>query len=158
MKENSLSSKYSTSFTFTSEAPLKDLSPPKVEKTRDTVIGDQRLLEICITPQRPVNRLEVFTNEIVIKGAEINGIPLQDEHLGKRKEGRLFTHYITDNDYTELRLELPKNEKLSLTFFEASNDLLRNSQFSVPPRPEDNIPMPFVLNDAILTIKTVSFE
>ena len=32
LKENSLSSKYSTSFTFTAEAPLKDLSPLKLKR------------------------------------------------------------------------------------------------------------------------------
>ena len=37
-------------------------------------------------------------------------------------------------------LPLPKEAKLELTLYEASNDLLGNSQFTVPERPEDNIP------------------
>jgi len=45
-----------------------------------------------------------------------------------------------------------------LTFYEASNDLLSHPEFTVPPRPVENIPMPFVLNDAILTVKKVTFE
>lgn len=157
-KENSLSSKYGTGFTFTSEAPLKEILPPKVEKTKDTIVGNERLLEICITPQRPVNRLEVFTNAVSLNSAKINGIALQKEYLGQRTEGRLFTHYISNNDYTELQVMVSKDEDLTLTFYEASNNLLSHPQFSVPERPEDNIPMPFVLNDAILVVKTVSFE
>ncbi|MGI9552907.1 MAG: M28 family peptidase [Aurantibacter sp.] len=157
-KNKVLSSKYSTGFTYTSEAPLKEINPPKIETSQDTIIGEQRLLEICITPQRPVNRLEVFTNDVNINSLTINNVPLQDEHLGQREEGRLLTHYVSDNDYTELQISIPKEENLRLTLYEASNDLLNHSQFSVPSRPEHNIPMPFVLNDAVLTIKTVSFE
>ena len=157
-KTNTLSSKYATSFTHISEAALKEISPPKIEKTRDTIIGDERLLEICITPQRPVNRLEVFTNELTLNRVKINEIELQKEHLGQRMEGRLFTHYISNNDYTELSIAMPVGEKLTLTCYEASNDLLDHAQFSVPDRPEDNIPMPFVLNDAIMTINSISIE
>ncbi|MEX0288141.1 MAG: peptidase M28, partial [Flavobacteriaceae bacterium] len=153
-----LSSKYSTGFTFTAEAPLKEISSPKIEKTRDTIIGEDRLLEICITPRRPVNRLEIFTNDIQLKKASVNQIPLSDYFLENRRRGKLVTHYITDNAYTELTLTLPKDSVLELTLYEASNDLLDNPLFTVPSRPKDAIPMPFVLNDAILVTKTVRFE
>jgi hypothetical protein len=60
--------------------------------------------------------------------------------------------------YTDLALVFPKNEVLELIIYEASNDLLTNSQFSITARPEDNIAMPFILNDAILVTKTLRFE
>ena len=153
-----LSSKYSTGFKYISEAPLKDISSSKIEKIQDTVIGEDRLLEICITPQRPVNRLEVFTNNIKVKKATVNQIPLSDYFLEHRSGGKLVTHYITDNAYTELQLTIPKDSSLELTLYEASNDLLSNPLFTVPARPKDAIPMPFVLNDAILVTKTLRFE
>ena len=153
-----LSSKYSTGFAYVSEAPLKLIPAPEVEKSRDTIINGKRILEICISPQRNVNRLEIFTNDIAIESAQINNIPLSTYFLENRKGGKLITHYISNNDYTELKLTIPIGEKLELTLYEASNDLLRNSLFSIPERPEDNIPMPFVLNDAILLTKTISFE
>ncbi|MBT8184863.1 MAG: M20/M25/M40 family metallo-hydrolase, partial [Eudoraea sp.] len=74
--ENTLSSKYSTGFTYTSEAPLKEIPLPEVEVSKDSVAGDTRMLEVCITPQRNVNRLELFTNEVRIKKASVNQIPL----------------------------------------------------------------------------------
>ncbi len=157
LSDNTISSKYSTGFTYVSDAPMKQIMPPTVEKTWDTIIGNNRLLEICITPNRNVNRLEVFTSNQIEK-ANVNNVPLSDEFLANRRRGKLVTHYITDNTPTELSLTIPKDAVLELTLYEASNDLLNNPLFTVPERPKDNIPMPFVLNDAVLITKTVKFE
>jgi hypothetical protein len=156
--KNTLSSKYASGFTYVSEAPIKNIPLPLIEKTRDTLIGDDRMLEICIKPQRPVNRLELFTNAIPIAKGSINGIALSPYYLQSRKQGKLLTHYISNNDDTELELTIPKDSVLELTLYEASNDLLENPLFDIPPRPENAIPMPFVLNDAVLVIKTIRFE
>ena len=152
-----LSSKYNTEFTYFSPAPIKTIQGPIIQKLRDTIIGDQRLLELCITPQRNVNRLEVITNDAEIESATINGVSLSNHFLKNRKRDKLITHYITNNAYTEITLRFPKNEALELTFFEASNDLLENPLFSIPSRPADNMPMPFVLNDAIITTKKITY-
>lgn len=154
---DALSSKYGTGFTYLSEAPLKNIAPPKIETTLDTIIGDHRKLEICITPQRNTNRLEVFTNDVDIIEAQINKIELSDYYLKNRKNNKLVTHYVSNNDYTELQITIPKESDLELSLYEASNDLLNNPLFTVAPRPEDNIPMPFVLNDAILVSKKIRF-
>ncbi|EAR02499.1 M28 family peptidase [Maribacter sp. HTCC2170] len=158
LSDKTISSKYSSGFTYVTKAPLKEILPPKIDTSRDTIIGNQRHLEICISPQRNVNRLEVFTNDIKMGKASVNGIQLSEHYLKNRRRGKLITHYVSNNDFTELNLVFPKDVKLKLTIYEASNDLLSNPQFSVPERPEDNIPMPFVLNDAILTTKTLTFE
>ncbi|NJB71735.1 hypothetical protein GGR42_002197 [Saonia flava] len=157
LSSNTISSKYGTGFTYTSNAPIKDILPPTVEKTWDTIIGNKRLLEICITPNRDVNRLEIFTRDS-ISNARVNNTELPDEFMAHRRRGKLVTHYITNNTPTELSLTIPTDSNLELTLYEASNDLLNNSLFTVPERPIDNIPMPFVLNDAILVTKTVKFE
>ncbi len=158
LSDNTISSKYGTGFTFVSDTPVKEIPTMKVEKSRDTIIGNSRLLDICITPQRNVNRLEVYTNDIPIEKASVNTVDLSGHYLKNRKKGRLVTHYISNNEYTDLQLSIPKDSILELTLYEASNDLLANSQFSVPERPDNCIPMPFVLNDAVLVIKTIRFE
>ncbi len=158
LSENTISSKYGSGFTYVSEAPLKNISGPKMEVSRDTVIGNKRLLDFCIIPQRKVNRLELFTNDIMISRARVNGIALSDYFLANRNRGKLLTHYISNNDYTDIVLEIPRDAVLELTIYEASNDLLANDQFSIPKRPVDNIPKPFILNDAILTTQTVTFD
>ncbi|WP_026814730.1 M28 family peptidase [Arenibacter certesii] len=157
-EHQNLSSKYGTNFNYVSNAPVKDIPQPKIEIGADTIIGNNRWLEITIIPQRPITRLEVFTNEIQLLEAAINTIPLSDYYLKNKKGNKLITHYVSDNDPTHLKLAIHKESKLELTIYEASNDLLDHPQFSVPKRPEDNIPMPFVLNDAILIIKKLHFE
>ena len=153
-----LSSKYNTGFTYTADTEAKAILPPRIDIAEDTIIGEERLISLCITPQRKVNKLEVFTNAIAINKAQVNAIELSDYYLENRRNGKLITHYISDNDDTEINISVPKDEALVLTFFEASNDLLSNTIFSVPERPKNSIPMPFVLNDAILVTKTLKFD
>ncbi len=152
-----LASKYGSGFTYTSEAPKKEIAAPWIDMVKDTVMGENRILELCITPKRNVNRLDIYTNPIKLNAAKANGIALPDDFLRERGK-RLLTHYISNNDYTELELSFPKDSVLELTFYESSNDLLSNPDFTVPKRPETSIPMPFVLNDAILVTKTLRFE
>ncbi|WP_285649889.1 M20/M25/M40 family metallo-hydrolase [Allomuricauda sp. NBRC 101325] len=152
-----ISSKYRTNLSYIADAPKKDIPTPYIDKTLDTIIGPNRTIEICITPKRKVNRLEVFTTPVPLQAAKVNQIELSSHFLENRRS-KLITHYISNNDFTELALTFPKDSVLELTLYEASNDLLSHKDFSVPERPENSIPMPFVLNDAILTIKTLRFE
>ena len=157
-KSQTISSKYSTGFTSTSNAPTINIEIPEIDVAKDTIIGENRILEICITPKRQVNRLDVFTNDVQIINAKINGRPFSEFFLKNRRRGKLVTHYISRNDYTEIELVIPKQQQLELAFYESSNDLLQNEQLNVPQRPNGSIPMPFVLNDAIMTIKTLKFD
>ncbi|NNJ89179.1 MAG: M28 family peptidase [Eudoraea sp.] len=148
-------SKYNSGYTHVSAAPVKDITEPVVTIEKDTTLEGNRMLEVGIFPQRGVNRLEVFTNSTQIKKASINGIELSEYYLKQRRGTRLFTHYISDNDSTILELSIPAGAELELTLYEASNDLLAHPLFSVPQRPKDLIPMPFVLNDAVIIKKTI---
>jgi len=156
--EKNISSKYNTAFTFTAKAPKKSLKIPDVTVMHDTILANTRSISLCISPKRAVSRLEVFTNKIALEKAVVNGVALSDYFLKNRKYGKLVTHFVSDNDYTEIALEFPKDQPLELTLYEAANDLLTNPLFSVPKRPKHSIPMPFVLNDATLIIKTIRFE
>ena len=150
-------SKYGTVFRLMATAPKKDIKIPDLHIELDTIIGESHLLKVCAIPNRLVNRLDVFTNSVTLEKAKVNGIELSEHDLASRKN-HLITHFITDNDNTELELQFSKDDRLELTFYESSNDLLHNPMFSVPERPNDEIPMPFVLNDAILVTKTLVFE
>ncbi|PIB37853.1 M28 family peptidase [Maribacter sp. 4G9] len=158
LAENTISSKYGSGFSYISEAPTKKIAAPVIEVLSDTLIGAHRSIKLVVIPQRNVNRLEVFTNDIPIDKAIVNDIPLSEYYIRNRSKGKLVTHYISDNETTTLQLEYPAEAELELTFYEASNDLLENPLFTVPKRPEDAIPMPFVLNDAVLTIQKMKFE
>ena len=158
LTEQTLSSKYSTGFSYALKAPLKEVRPPEIAVLEDTIIDRNRQIRLRISPQRDVNRLEIFTNEVTLSEAVVNGIGLSEYYLKNRRGPKLVTHYISDNDSTELALTFSADEPLELTLYEASNDLLANPMFSVPPRPGNEIPMPFVLNDAVLVTKKIRFE
>lgn len=154
---NTLASKYGSGFTYTAKAPKKEIAIPWIDTVKDTLIDDNRILELCVTPKRNVNRLDIYASPLVFNAVKVNNIPLSENYLKKRRK-KLLTHYISNNDYTELELTFPKDSVLELTFYESSNDLLSNPEFTVPKRPDNSIPMPFVLNDAILVTKTLRFE
>lgn len=153
-----LGSKYKTRFTQISPAPAVEIAAMLIEKTQDTLIGDKRSITLCITPQRAINRLDIYTNNVPIIAANVNGIPLSSFYLQNRKGPRLLTHFVSANNYTELQLTFPEDNDLELTLYEASNNLLEQAPLRVPRRPDSSIPMPFVLNDAIITTKTVRFD
>lgn len=151
-----LPSKYRTGFSYTAPAPKKELAAPSISKTLDTIVGHLRTLELTITPQRHVNRLDIFTPFTDFTSVKANGIDLKKDFLKERGAGKLLTHFITADEPTVLQMQLPINAKLELSLYETSNDLLTNPLFSIPARPKDNIPMPFVANDAIMVYSTVA--
>lgn len=154
----SISSKYDSKFTRKSPAPIKDIPQMTINKTKDTILGDfGRLIKLGFTHNRPVNRLDIYTNDVPLHRVIVNGIQLSDTYLGERQGGRLLTHYISENAETELTILLPKDLPLEIKLYEASNDLLSNTLFTVPERPSSEIPKPFVLNDAVLVTKTVQY-
>lgn len=153
-----ISSKYNTGFTYATKAETKAIPAPEVLVTQDSIIENTKHLTLCIYPKRNVNRLELFTNNARITKAVVNEQELSKKYLSQRDGGRLFTHHITDNTYTEVKLEYDATKTLEVTLYEASNDLLTHQLFTVPDRPEDEIPMPFVLNDAILVVKKIQIE
>lgn len=153
-----ISSKYRTPFSYVSPAPQKQIMPPSVDIEEDTLVEGVRKLRLRIRPNRPVNRLDVFSEATFFSEARINSIPLDSVFLMRRSGGKLVTHYISDNDSTELKLTVPQDSTFTLLLYESSNDLLEHDAFSVPDRPADAIPMPFVLNDAIMTISSYRID
>lgn len=154
------SSKYKTPFSFVAETQAKKIPLPEISVVKDTVVANERFIEICIKSKRNINRLAVFTEEgTLINSCKVNGSELPEDFLKKIPQlNRLFTHYVSDNDYTEIEMSIPADQKTTLHIFESSYDLLSNALFTVPGRPENSIPKPFVLNDAIIVKKSVSFE
>lgn len=161
---DTFASKYGSGYTFTKSAPVKEIQHPYVEIKTDTVVGDLRHINMYISQQRPVNRMELFADRsIVFKDFNINGVDVYKKNdnanaFDNRWRNRLFSFYVSDNDPLILTFSVPKEQKTIFTLYEASFDLLGNAQFTVPKRQDDMIPKPFVLNDAILVKKTITID
>ena len=61
----------------------------------------------------------------------------------------------TDADL-HLSFVLNNHEKLNLVLNEISYDLLSNTQLNIQPRSEFMMPMPFVINDAIILSRKIT--
>ncbi len=151
----SLFSKYNGKFTLQANADNINLPRPHIAFNRDTVSGNRRYLDITITPQRKVNRYDIFTNpNVVVYQMNANGADLKTQKkIGPDR--RLLSYYVTDNAPLQLKLVLSKNTDPGLELIESSFDLLENTALMVAERPKDKMPKPFILNDAVMLIEKI---
>ncbi len=149
----SIPSKYKTVFTFTADAPIKNLSRPVVEFLKDSVVRGNRYLKIRITPTRKVNRYDILANEnLVIQNFKANGLSLLGQKGSKyeRKGKKLLSYYVVDQLPLEIEFNVATSSVLDLDLMESSFDLMNNPQFSMAKRADWMMPTPFVLNDAVI--------
>lgn len=157
-------SKYGTPLTYSKKAIIKPLKAPYIDTQKDTIIGEVRHLQVFISPQRAVNTLEFYAAashqflSFNINGLEIKKNKNEDFVFMNRIKKRLFSYMVTDHKAIELNFTVPASQKTTFEIFEVSFNLLDNDLFRVPKRPNTMIPKPFVLNDAIIIKKTISFE
>jgi hypothetical protein len=153
LNSNKLYSKYGSQYTFMTEAPLKKIPKPTIEFLGDTVKGNQHLYKIKITPNRSVNRYDIFVNnDIQINNLKANGVQPIDfkSNIASKTTGKLLTYYVVDNLPLEMEFSTLNTQNLDLNLVESSFDLLANSLLKMTKRKPGMIPTPFVLNDAII--------
>ncbi|WP_353777241.1 M28 family peptidase [Winogradskyella sp. 3972H.M.0a.05] len=163
LSKNTIGSKYNTSFTFSKNTDVRPVLPPQINVQEDTIIGNSRHIKVFITPQRTVHRYEVFADSSNHFNAfSINGLSVEKDDnnmvFENRWRNRLFSYYVTDDQYLELDFEVPAGQSTSLELYEASFDLLSNTLFNVSERPKTMIPKPFILNDAVILKKTITID
>jgi len=158
LNKNTVSSKYNSGFSYATEAPKKNISEPTFTFLRVTIIGNYRSVTLQIIPNRNVNRMDVFADEkLKFHNMKANGIIAinQKGSFYKRKDSRLLNYYPIDNKPLTLSFQISKEADLEMEVMISSFDLLENPMFSIPNRPDEFIPMPFVLNDAIVVKKKI---
>ena len=151
LNTNKLYSKYGSEFTFMSDAPLKNIAKPTIEFLKDSVIGTKRYLKIKLSPNRKVNRYDIFSNTKInnLKANGVKSIDLESKISGKISN-KILSYYVVDNLPLELEFSISNNDKLDMNFVESSFDLMTNPSFSMAKRRDWMIPPPFVLTDAVV--------
>lgn len=153
LNSNPLYSKYNSGFTYMAAAPKITLTKPTVEFLRDTIIGTQRHLKIKISPNRKVNRYDIFANEkMVFHNFKANGATALGQEGSKypRNGKKIISYYVVDNEPLEIQFSIPKETVLDMNLIESSFDLITNPEFKMSKRASWMMPMPFVLNDAVV--------
>ena len=148
--------KFHTNITYHSPAPLIDLALPEITKVQDTITGDIRQVSFEIKSMRNANRIDLVTkNDIDFQKLEINGNLYRKDYMHFSPSNALiFSYYLTKKDETiNVKMTFDKNIKASLLIYESSYDLYKNKELSLEKRPEGFTPMPFILNDLIITVK-----
>lgn len=148
-----LYSKYGSQYTFMADAPLKNIAKPTIEFLRDTIKGNQHLYRIRITPNRNVNRYDIFSNnDIQINNFKANGVKSVDfeSNIASKASGKLLTYYVVDNIPLEMEFSISNSQKFDLELVESSFDLLANASIKMKQRKAGMMPKPFVLTDAVI--------
>ncbi len=162
--KNALQSKYGKSFTHANNAPIKNIRQPKLDISKDTIIGDLRHYDLCIAPQRDINRIDLYTETIFdFDTLLVNGETASDFDYSngkkynaytKRWKRHLLTYYVNKNEPLELKMQFHKDSLPTFVMYESSYDLLKNEHFSIPERSKDMMPKPFMVNDAVVIKKS----
>ena len=148
-----LFSKYNSIFTYTSKADVKMLAGPSIQFNKDTMVNARKQYLITISPNRKVNRYDIFANKNMdFYNLKANGVSLigWKEAKYRRNGKKILSYYVVDNEPLQLSFTLDASTKLDMELLESSFDLLENDQFSIPKRQNWMIPTPFVLNDAVV--------
>jgi hypothetical protein len=158
LNQYGLSSKYNSGYSYSAIAPKKNIAKPTFTFLRDTIVGNQRAITLQIDANKNVNRMDIFASEkLKIHHLKANGVQNinQEGSFFKRKKSNLLNYYPINNKPLLLSFQIHKDEKLDMAVMVSSFDLLENTQFSIPKRPDAFIPMPFVLTDAIIVKKKI---
>lgn len=148
-------SKYNTRFKYYKEADFKDISSSDIRVDFDTILGDKRILEITIIPNRKINKYEFITREkITLQQFKVNDALVNSGKTYSVNKGTFLIYHLGNTDKEiVLSFTINKNEAFKVILNEISYDLLTNPYFSITPRTEEMMPMPFVTNDAIIITK-----
>ncbi|MFV8371744.1 M28 family peptidase [Flavobacterium sp. LB2P74] len=153
LNETPLFSKYNSGFTYAAEAPKKDILKPSIVFLEDRIVGNQRYLKIKISPNRQVNRYDVFANEkMAIHNFKANGVTTlgQKNSLYQRKGKKILSYYVVGNAPLEMQFSVNSSTVFDMELMESSFDLMTNPLFEMAKRENWMMPTPFVLNDAVV--------
>jgi Peptidase family M28 len=153
LNKKTIASKYNSGFTFMAEAEKKPLQKSTINFLKDSISGEKRFIKIRISPNRIVNRYDVFANDkMVFHNFKANGVAPdhQENTVYKHENGRVLRYLVKDNIPLEMEFEIATTTVFDMEVTEASFDLLSNPLFTIPARAVNMMPKPFVINDAIL--------
>ena len=148
-------SKYNTRFKYHKKTDYRNITSSNIMLEMDTIIGNNRFIALTIVPTKRVNKYELISNnKITLKQFKVNDALVLKGKNYSIKNGTFLRYYMANSDEElVLSFTVDASQKLDIMLNEISFDLLTNPNFSLEPRSEEMIPMPFVLNDAIIISK-----
>ena len=148
-------SKYNTRFQYHKKTNFKAFKASNITIELDTVINNKRFVEMVVSPQRALNKIEFLSEGAIrLDQFKVNDVLVNNGKPHKTSGGTFLIYHLGNEDKeVTLSFSLSKKENLEIIINEISYDLLTNTAFSLIPRSEEMMPMPFVTNDAIIVTK-----
>ncbi len=156
--KKNIMSKFNTHITYHSKAKKVEIQHPQITKIQDIIIDGYRNVEYIIKTKRKANRLDVVTaDDVEFKDLYINRIQTSKKHLNFTADrNMILSYYFTPhNDSLDIRFVYDPLQKPEIFIYESSYNLIGNKIYGVPERPNEYIPMPFVLNDVVTVVKNL---
>lgn len=148
-----IASKYNSTFTYSAIAPVVDIPKPTIAFLKDSVVGNNRYIKIKITPNRKVNRYDIYANpKMTFYNFKANGVSTSGEKTNRlERDGmRVLCYYVVGNEPLVMDFYINKSSIFDMDLIESSFDLMTNPLLKVNPRSDWMMPTPFVLNDAVM--------
>ena len=151
-------SKYNNAYRYHTKTAQRNIPTPIITKTIDSVINGFRTISLDIKPQRVVQKIELIANEPIT----FRTLGAQDVFIDKKnsddfiniKRGTILSFYLTERDsILKVDFSTKTTATPNISIIESSFDLLENPLFNIQPRTDAMMPMPFVLNDAVITVQ-----
>ena len=163
VKTKASNSKYNNSYMHYVKTDNRGIKKSNIIKVRDSLTKDLRYITLILKPNRLINKINFYSNELIslknigIQDVFINNVQEKNEDQNKLKSIKnIFTYYYTTYDEVlKIDFVVKKKTKLNLKITETSYDLLSNPLFDISPRDKFMMAMPFVTNDAIVTIQEI---
>lgn len=146
-------SKYNTKYSAVKKTVNRGIKTAKIEVLNDTIIDGKRHLQFSIQPRRKVAKFE-FYNKVPLTLSKlcVNGASYKEGAAFEAGKGSLLIYQMANSDKElTLSMEVAGTRKPEILINEISYDLLQHPKFNIKPRDEQMMPMPFVINDAIIT-------
>jgi hypothetical protein len=82
------------------DAPKKNIMKPTISFAKDSIAGNKHFLKIVISPNRNVNRYDVFVNNMSIQNLKANGVKSLDfeTKIGGKASNKLLSYYVVHNE------------------------------------------------------------
>lgn len=153
LNSDKLYSKYGSQFSFMKSTSVIKVPQPTIDFITDSIVGNSHFYKISITPNRKVNRYDLFANEkLEISNLKANNVVPLDikSNIINKKTNKILSYYVVDNIPLTIEFNIPLSEKLDIHLMESSFDLLQNPLFKIQKRANWMMATPFVLNDAVV--------
>ncbi|MDT7831451.1 M20/M25/M40 family metallo-hydrolase [Flavobacteriaceae bacterium S356] len=148
-------SKYNTRFNYHVAADFKAVPSSEISISKDTIISGSRIINFMLRPKRTLNKLEFISEKpIHFDSLKVNSARVNSGEPFDIRRGTFLRYHMANQDSVlNVSMSVKKDSVPRIIINEISYDLLSNPLFNIKPRSKDMMPMPFVTNDAIISIQ-----